>query len=461
MIGAVAHPRGHLEGGKQGLAKAKLVGGTRLALLLLTIGLVLLGSLLAGVGCKPSGGEQEGPTADTGGAGGLAGGLTLVTGAPGEGLPTSLPSGLLVLAVRMSFDAPGDSFSFRDVISTLDASGQNLTRYFALSLDDLIWRLSPDGTKVATYREVYDEATGESAGSYHIYDLSAGTVTPLAMPPKVYAFGGDHGFVGRDRFFYWSEDSQTVLYTYIADRDRNIRNGLDFMVSLAIAPVDGSTAVFKDIGYGERVFAPIPGRGEIIFGGPGSDQTSSDSDIMGNSTLNVYAPGTSETRKVARIANQASTVAVSYDGRFVAYECSDDGADGTSPVYFHDDLSLLDLASGTISAVDDHTDIPTSIFDRTCWWSPVGDILAVIINDKTSDGGTVSSIYFYDPAQSRKVAETAVISKYSLLGATWSGDGKAFFATFDTTVYRVDAETGEFAPFYTSDQPKSGLAVSP
>ena len=57
------------------------------------------------LGCKPSGGEQEGPTADTGGAGGSSGGLTPVTGAPGEGLPTSLPSGLLVLAVRASFDS--------------------------------------------------------------------------------------------------------------------------------------------------------------------------------------------------------------------------------------------------------------------------------------------------------------------------------------------------------------------
>jgi hypothetical protein len=71
------------------LVKAKLVGGTRLTLLVLTIGLVLL-------------------------------------------------------------------------ISTLGAGGQNLTRYFALSVDDVVWRLSPDGTKVAAYREVYDEATGES-----------------------------------------------------------------------------------------------------------------------------------------------------------------------------------------------------------------------------------------------------------------------------------------------------------
>ena len=161
---------------------------------------MFLGSLVAGVGCKPSGGEQDGSTAGTGGAGGSSGGLTLVTGAPGEGLPTSLPGGLLVLAVRTSFNPPDDSFSFRDVISTLAAGGQNLTRYFALSLDDMVWRLSPDGTKVAACREIYDEATDESPGSYHVYDLSAGTVTPLAMPPKVYALANNGG-VGRNRFF--------------------------------------------------------------------------------------------------------------------------------------------------------------------------------------------------------------------------------------------------------------------
>lgn len=426
----------------------KKASWTRLSVALLLVGLVLAGSVAVGVGCRPSAGD------------GSSGGFALSTGQPGEGLPTTLPSGLLVLAVRTDFNPPdGSMLSFRDVISTLDADGQNLTGRFALSLDDKVWRLSPDGIKVATYREVYDEATDSFTNSYYVYDLATGAVTALGMPPVVWGLGNNGG-VGRDRIFCWSEDSRSVLYTYMADANR-IDGYNNVMVSLTIAPADGSAPTFKDIGYGERVFAQIPGQPEIIFAGPNSGRTASDSDMQGDATLEIFNLETGEERSAASTANQPLAVTVSRDGRFAACECLDDNTDGANPALIHTDLSLVDLGSGTASAVDDHTDSPTSIFDRTCWWSPAADILAVIVRNNAADGGTVSSIYLYDATQNLKIAEAKDISEQSLHGATWSGDGTAFYATFDTTVYKVDPATGEFSPFYTSDAAKSGLGVTP
>lgn len=116
---------------------------------------------------------------------------------------------------------------------------------------------------------------------------------------------------------------------------------------------------------------------------------------------------------------------------------------------------------GAASFIDDHTDKPTSIFARSYLWSPAADVLAVILETKNSDDTTVNSVYFYDVARSQKTAETTPVSKYDLMGMAWSADGQGFFITFGTTIYRVDAATGEFAPVFTTDTPGTGLAVIP
>jgi hypothetical protein len=375
-----------------------------------------------------------------------------------------LPSGLLAFGLRGRYWT-ADERVF-EVIATVDQDGQNLTERFALSPDDVCWKLSPDGTKLATYREACNTATSESEGSFHVYDLSTGKVTPLAMPPQVWLLGRNRiagpAFTGDQGSMFWSPDSQAILYTYMADVNR----GDDclppnLMVTLARVPSDGSEANFTDMGFGDCAFSPIPGREAVIFAGPYRTSFSSRSDLYFDASLVVFDLRTGTAGTVANTANQVRTLGVSSDGRYVAYECLDDRADGAEVEYEHCDLWILDLETGVIQAVTDHSDKPTSIARRSYLWSPVDDVLAVVLENKNSDGTTVKSVYFYDASENRKTTETAPISRLDLLGATWSGDGLAFFLSLGPSIYRVSAATGELTAILTLDTPGTGLATTP
>lgn len=431
--------------------------------MLLAVGLILAASLIGGAGCKSAppadtSGETGGTEGGTGGTEGGTGGFALTTGEPGDGLPVALPSGQLVLASEFDFTPPADAadqFSFRNVISTLDASG-TLAGQFALSIEDKIWRLSPDGKKIATYREAFDSA-GNCTPGYAVYDLVAGTVTALPWPEKVYQ-QAPNGGAGHDPFFAWSADSQNVLYVFYPDETKVADNGADYMVSLAIAPADGSAATFKEIGYGQCAFAPLPGRTAIVFGGPNGTETSGGS--FYDSDIQIYDWGMGESSVLATTPAIISMLSVSYDGNFVAFECPDDGADGVEPAGLHEDLWVYDWSTDAVTEVVDHTDVPdTNIFMRTFWWSPNAQKLAIVLQGNGAESFTASWVFFYDVATGSFISKTATpVCDETLNGATWSADGTAFYALFDFSVYKVDPATGAFSTFYASD---GGLSTPP
>lgn len=69
----------------------------------------------------------------------------------------------------------------------------------------------------------------------------------------------------------------------------------NLMVSVARAPADGSEATSTDVGYDSCVFAPIPGREAIVFGGPCRDSLASGSDIMNDASVDIYGLRTGAT----------------------------------------------------------------------------------------------------------------------------------------------------------------------
>ncbi len=387
-----------------------------LALLLALTMVLLLAVAGAAGGCRAisaiSGDQAGGPRDGSGGAtgGGAGSGGTGPGGGmesanpPGTGLPLSLPSGRLAFALQEN----GTS-----CLCSTDLSGADLQRHFALDLDDLSLRLSPDGSKLLTRRNVLEATSVEQ--SYWVYDLAAGPVTRLALP--AYSVIDE---------FAWSPDSRflTAMAATPSEGDKLIHLAADGSVSgyleVSVPPAAGGL---------ERL-AYVPGRNAFVY--------DANTGAL-NWSLYLHDLDTGQDTEVAG-GVLCQHLTVSPDGSWLAYAVGIMG----SRVY------VADLAGGEASRL---LDTSTAVSDIL--WSPDGNLLAVFY-PRTEEGATMVAVYDLTEGSLRFTSpEIAEWQDIFPPNAVWSPDSSAVYFAGDergsgaATIYRVDALSGEVTKVFS------------
>lgn len=405
---------------------------------------ILVGVTLCGGGCKPatppandqSGGLPSGGAggSGTGGSGGGAGGGPAQ---PGNGLPADLPGGLISFGL---FTAEADNTLSHLALATVDQNGQNLTERLALSRDDVVLHLSPDGTKLAAFR--IDPLTYTL--SFQVYDLTSGAVTQLGLPP----------YLDIGTYFCWSPDSEFLVYTCLAAQH-------DYR--LVRVPVDGAPGSYVDTvgvaSLGILPLASVPGRDAVVLTGP--------SDNAAAGVINLHDFETDSGRTAATTEPGPHLLAVSQDGRYVAHLSSQG----------HACAQVTDLTTGKSVPTNDVSQTEPSGMLVDLSWSPVANVLAIVredIND-THDPTNRLTVAFYDTAQDKITTRTGCVGEWAAAGVygnmtAWSADGKAFFLAADNrwnldgaaTIFLVDPASGDFTAVFTcaDNQSIRGLNVT-
>lgn len=423
----------------------------------MVVGLVMILALgVSGCGQGPDDGEapagdasgsgdggDSGGNGDSGGDGGdSTAGLELTL--PGSGLPVDLPSGVLAFGLH-SVENPETM-----ALVTIDFDGGNLTRWCALSPYDRQLLLSPDGTKLATFNGGKDNY--DSDLTFWVYDLVAGTLTKLPRPE------GDP-YPGFPATFCWSLDSKDLIYTCsligVDDGDR-----------LARVPADGSQGRFVEgisiQAFQDSCMAPVPNHDEVLY---------TDDDSIDGFSLHAYdfTPGQARTILDSGIEK---FLTVSPDGRRAAFF----GFDRTGGSSWEHKTTIVDLASGQLVQMP-QLEHPYSVVGYV--WSPTGDRVAMIWENADTYPAMVG-LTVYDTAGEVKCTTEPIDTLNDdtriqvAAGVVWAPDGQSLFVPAgpterpnrdpgSTTIYCVDASTGEFVAIFTAGEGEGirGLLITP